>query len=217
MRKPSIVILILLAGAGAYFAGPLITAWNIREAVKNKNVTYLETHIKWTPVKATLKESLKKLSFEPDKDFETETVNEDTDLWTQTKSYLGKSIIDTFVERYATPSTLPTLFSFGKTIRRNILGRADPEDKMSILERIAYVWKRVKRAQFLSLTRFEMHMADKYEPQRIYAGILTFENFAWRLEELRVRFDKKTDTSSKQFVLSKLAHHQTATLSNKPR
>src|SRR5260370_620910 len=53
---------------------------------------------------------------------------------------------------------------------------------------LARAWARVKRAEFTSLTSFEIDMEDKYDPTRLYLGKLELRSVGWKLTELRVKF-----------------------------
>ena len=47
---------------------------------------------------------------------------------------------------------------------------------------------RVKRAEFTGLTSFEIDMADKNDPTRLYLGKLELTRVGWKLTELRLKF-----------------------------
>jgi len=171
--------------AGAYVFWPFHTVWSIKEAVKNGDSTYLAEHFEWHPVKETLKESMGEMVFQPVE----ETLQEKPErqgLWNSIKTYYGRTMVDQIVERYANPTGLPRLFSYGRTVREDVLGKLDPDEGKPLQVRIADSWARIDRATFVTPTRFEIDMRDKYNPRRVYAGVLELKNWRWTVTELRV-------------------------------
>lgn len=196
MRKTVLGLCLLtclgICAGTAYAVSPLYTAWSIREAVKSNDQTYLEHRVVWKPVRETLKSSLVTytLGAGPNQVATADsTAPRKQSWWSRIKLGYGRSVVENFVEHYATPSGLKRLFTYGQSIRRNILRRKDPEAGLNLPERIAAAWSRVRRAQFISLSRFEIHMTDRYDPKRLYAGVLEWNWHAggWRLVELYVR------------------------------
>lgn len=184
MRRFGFVIFACLCAA-AYVGWPFHTAWSIKEAVKSGDSAYLAHHFEWTPVKATLKESMSDMVLGP-----VEATLEDKPkrqgLWASFKAYYGRTMVDSLIERYANPTGLPTLFSYGRTVRRDLLGSVDPDDGQPLHVRIANAWERIDRATFITPTRFEIDMRDKFEPTRVYAGVLELKDWRWVVTELRV-------------------------------
>ncbi len=45
----------------------------------------------------------------------------------------------------------------------------------------------MKRAEFTSLTTFEIDMADKIDPDRVYLAKLALEGISWKVKELRIK------------------------------
>ncbi|MET0638783.1 MAG: hypothetical protein ABWZ19_02075, partial [Hyphomicrobium sp.] len=68
------------------------------------------------------------------------------------------------------------------------------------LERIDRAWARVKRAEFTSLTSFEIDMEDKYDPTRLYLGKLELFPAGWKLTELRVKFLTTANSAVQKFT-----------------
>ncbi len=193
MRRLLLVAGLVMATAG-YIAWPLHTAWSIREAVKSGDSAYLARHFEWTPVKATLKESMAHLVLDPI-DASLKGKPQRQGLWASFKAYYGRNMVDGLVERYATPTGLPTLFSYGRNVRANVAGRQEPDDGLLLPQRVANAWSRVERASFITPTRFEIDMRDKFEPDRIYCGVLVLKDWRWKVIELRVR-QRKSETQA---------------------
>ena len=121
MRRILLVIGLLL-GAACYIAWPFYTAWSIKEAVKSGDSTYLAQHFEWTPIKETLKASMADMVLGPI-DTALEDKPQRQGLWASFKAYYGRNMVHGMVERYATPTGLSTLFSYGRTVSVNVLGR----------------------------------------------------------------------------------------------
>lgn len=184
MRRFLVLICVIL-GAAAYGAWPLYTAWSIKEAVKSGNSAYLTSHIDWAPVKVTLKESMTGMILPPVDDTSNAKPPRQG-LWNSFKAYYSRTMVDHIVDRYANPSGLPQLFSYGRTVRRGVLGRIDPDEGKPLHHRIANAWARIDRAAFVTPVRFEIDLRDKFEPTRVYAGVLELKNLRWTLTQLRV-------------------------------
>lgn len=187
-KKTMRVVLVLLVGvlAGAmYVLWPFHTAWAIKEAIKSGDSAYLARHVDWPPVKASLKASMADMVLGP-LDASIEVEPERKSVWQRLKENYGRSVVDSLVERYANPEGLPTLFSYGRSVRKNVLMREDPDDGLSLPQRLANAYARLERATFTSPVRLELDMRDKYQPDRIYAGVLELRDWRWVMTELRV-------------------------------
>lgn len=180
-----LLLICLLLGAAAYGVWPFYTAWSIKEAVKSGDSAYLVKHIEWAPVKETLKASMTDMMLQP----VAETMQKKPQrkgLWSSFKAYYGRTMVESIVERYANPTDLPQLFSYGRTIRRDLLGRIDPDEGQPLHTRIANAWARIDRAAFITPVRFEIDLRDKFEPTRVYAGVLELKDWRWIVTQLRV-------------------------------
>jgi len=174
----------IVMAIGGYLAAPFVTAWSIREAVRNGDSAYLATAIDWPNVRATLAPTLGRIALNlPDP--ETQPVTK-PGLWQRFKSYWGQGAVNRAIDSYITPAGLPQLFQVRKMYRSYVSGEPE-ESKLGFGERIRRAWTRVKRAEFTSMTTFEIDMLDKNEPNRMYLGKLTLEGFGWKLKELRVQ------------------------------
>ena len=109
-------------------------------------------------------------------------------LWARIKAYWGQGAVDRMVDKYVTPEGLPQLFTLRKTYRDYVSGDVDEAKTTPLLERIERAWARVKRAEFTSLTDFEIDMLDKNDATRLYLGKMQLTPFGWKLTELRIKF-----------------------------
>ncbi len=187
MRKLAttlLTLLLLALPAVGYVAYPLYTAWAIREAVRAGDSAYLNRKIEWARVRETLRASMTQVAFDmPDPEAEPGVK---PSLWKRIKAYVGGGAVNKLIDRYVTPEGLPQLFEYRKMYRENISHEVD-ERTLPFKTRIANFWSRLKRAEFKSLTAFEVELADKYEPKRRHIGLLELQGTEWKLAELRVK------------------------------
>lgn len=180
LLKASLAILAI----AAYIGAPFYTAWSIREAVRNGDSAYLEHRIDWPGVRATLAPTISQIAFDiPDPETAPQ---QKPGLWKRFKAYIGQGAVNRAIDSYVTPEGLPQLFAARKAYRDYVAGQPD-DSKISVTDRIKRAWARVKRAEFTSLTTFEIDMLDKMDPDRMYQGKLALDGFGWKLKELRVK------------------------------
>lgn len=181
---------VLVAG---YIAAPFWTAWTIREAIKSSDAAYLEHKIEWTTVRETLKESLTQMAMSSATG--TAEAPDHPSIWLRMKTYLSKGAVDKFVEATVTPTGMAGLFSMRKTSQANVSGEV--KQRHPVWERVQSVWSRVTRAEFKSLSRFEMDMIDKQAPERTIKCVLELRGLEWKMTQLRITPSKETSTSAK--------------------
>ena len=168
----------------AYIASPFVTAWSIREAARNGDTDYLARTIDWPSVRETLKPDLSRIALNlPDPEQPTAAK---PGLWQRLKAYWGQGAVNRAIDGYMTPEGLPQLFSLRKAYR-DYSGATDETAALPVTERMKRFWARIKRAEFTGLTTFEVDMADKTDPNRIFLGKLELTGSGWMLKELRIR------------------------------
>ena len=175
------LVLFIVAG---YIASPFLTAWSIREAVHNGDSAYLTRQIDWPSVRASLAPDIGRIALNLPDPESAHAVK--PGLWQRVKAYWGQGAVNKAIESYVTPEGLPQLFQARKAYRDYIADQPD-DAKLALAERIKRAWARVKRAEFTSLTTFEIDMVDKHDPNRMYLGRLAIDGFGWKLKELRVK------------------------------
>lgn len=184
MKSLLLKAIIVTLSICAYIGSPFYTAWSIREAVRNGDSAYLAQQIDWPGVRATLAPTIGRLALNlPDPETAPQAK---PGLWQRFKAYWGQGAVNAAMDKYITPEGLPQLFAARKAYRDYIAGQPD-DAKQPITERIKRTWARVKRAEFTSLTTFEIDMVDKHDPDRMYLGKLALDGFGWKLKELRVK------------------------------
>ena len=183
----------VLALAAAYIGLPFWTAFSIREAVKTGDTAFLEAKVEWRSVRETMRQSLTAhaLDLPETEALEAGAAPASRGLWQRVKdsvkSYAGRRVVDTFVDSYVTPAGLSQMYEVRRMYREKIKGEADDAITLPRFERMKRAWARVKRAEFLSLTAFEIEMQDRFNPERSYVGLLELRGIEWKLSELRVR------------------------------
>ena len=196
MKRLLLKVLLLTLLATAYIGSPFVTAWSIREAVRNGNAAYLETAIDWPSVRETLKPTLTRAALDlPDP---AQGSVAEPGLWQRFKAYIGQGAVNTAIDGYITPEGLPKLFALRKAYRTYVSG--DPEATMPMLERMQRAWARVKRAEFTTFTTFEVDVADKFDETRVYVGKLELTGLGWILKELRIKILTTAQDSVLQFA-----------------
>jgi len=106
------------------------------------------------------------------------------------------TLAESAVDRYITPENLPSFFGYRETYRNQIrpaLGLAEPPTMLAgtlfagtPIDRIASFYARVRRAVFYSLTRFEVEIVDRYQPERRYVSTFELKGLEWKLTALAV-------------------------------
>lgn len=180
ITRSAIVLLVALA----YAAWPFWSAWSLREAIKNGDTATIERRVEWDSVRATLRDSLaRQAQLLPEVNAVGEAVK--PTMWQRVKTAFGQPMLDRFIESYVTPEGLPQLFTYRKTYREKVKGEPD-EKTLALHERMQRFWSRIHRAEFQSLTRVEIEMADKDNPGRRVVSTMELKGFEWKLVALRI-------------------------------
>jgi hypothetical protein len=176
-----------------YALWPVHSALQIREAVIAGDTETLNQKIDWEALRASLKTSISpetaaRLMADPEAPRPT--------LWQRIKAAVAPSMTDTVIERYVTPEHLPVLLGYRRIYRGSVraaLGLKEPASVLagtwlggSAVDRFASFWARVRRAVFLSPTRFVLEVEDKYRPGRNFVGTLELRGWEWKLTALGV-------------------------------
>jgi hypothetical protein len=183
----------LLLAAGIYTLLPFSAAWAIREAVTRGDTDYIERKVHWPTVRESMRQSMLSSALELPEAGSAGIEVEPSDaprpgLWkrlkTRLKTYAGSRVVDKMVATYVSAEGLPRLYR-QRMMTRAAMGApaADPE---AWSDRFREVWSRVRRAELLSLTAFEIELADQFAEDRSYIARLELQRFEWILTELRI-------------------------------
>lgn len=192
MRGKLLIFFLGLSLIAAYVAAPFYTAWSIREAIRNGDAAYLEARIDWPRVKDTLRVSMAEYALGPGATAQADVGGATPaaprpGLWQRIKTAYGQRVVASMVDNMVTPAGLTKLLSYRQSFNEKVRGIADERKTLTLRERVAKVWSRVIRAEFLTPTRFAMEMRDKAIAERSYAGILELQGTTWRLVHLEIK------------------------------
>jgi len=177
--------------AVAYAIWPVQSALQIREAVIAGDTETLTRKVEWEALRASLKTSISpevvaRLMADPDAPKPT--------VWQRIKAVVAPSMADTVIDRYVTPEHLPLLLGYRRVYRGSVrwaLGVKEPRSVLegtwlagSAFDRFASFWSRVRRAVFVSPTRFVLEVEDKYRPGHNFIGTLELRGWEWKLTGL---------------------------------
>lgn len=177
--------------ACAYVASPFWAAWSLRDAVRRGDVAAIEDRVQWVTVRKSLKQSLAAhAELKP----EVEAIGTQIrpTLWQRVKAAFGATLIDRFVETYVTPEGLPKLYRYRMLLAQNGMGgEIAPEDDQGMPwhRRFAAFYQRLRRAELQSLTRVELEVADRYNPDRRTVSVMELIGLRWKLTSLRIVTD----------------------------
>lgn len=212
LLRISFLALLTLALAGGYIAMPFHTAWSIREAARTGDTAYLAGKIDWAGIKETLKPAIARMALnlpaEMDPDAAPEAAADPArkpSLWQRFKAYAGQGVVNRVVDKYVTPEGLPQLFTLKKSynaVRDTVTGTHAETVDLPFRERFKRFWARVERAEFKSLTRFEIDVRDKLMPERRFDGVLELRGLEWKLTELRVRESSSAQGTAPQQIMT---------------
>lgn len=191
------LFLMLVAGVAGYLASPLIAAHSIREAVALGHSDYLRERIDWPGIQQTLKSSMTSYALgtgiaveESETDAAVEPPSKPS-FWQRLKQGYGRRIVHGMVESYVTPEGLPKLFSYRENYHETVGSVPVEPEATTWSGKIAREWRRLKRAEFLSPTRFAVEVQDRFTPGKSIAGELELRasdsGIGWHLVSLEVK------------------------------
>lgn len=195
--KPAVIAVLftLVVAAGLYAAMPFVSAWQIREAVRTGDTATLARKVDWPSVRNSLKSSLGEAR---------QALSELADvagqprpsLWQRLKVAALPYLTDPLIDRYVSAEGAPRLYEWRQTWRSRVrpaLGRGEPPTLLSdtwiggtALDRGLSLARRVDRAHFVSPSRLEIELADRYVETRRWFAALERRGVDWQLTEMKV-------------------------------
>ena len=204
MRRLIVFVASLAVLVVGYAVWPLLTAFEIKQAIKAGDVTTLERKVQWTEVRASLKESLavlKARSTLDDGGVDVDVIVRPRGiarLWGRVKAAAAPVMARHMIDTYVSPEGISKLHKSqrsgflsilqpGKTAAMvgGIFVGENPGEK-SRLEQFVSFYKRLEHARFLALGVVELQLADRKTPGRHYIGRLELIDMEWRLASVRV-------------------------------
>lgn len=184
-RRLLLSCLLLQMLAAGYIASPFVSMWNLREAITHNDTAGIETRVEWASVRSSLRASLADhANLYPLAAAAGEKVQ--PSLWQRVKGAFGATMLDRFIETYVTPEGLPKLFDYRTTWREAVTNETIEPEATGRIDRIKQFWSRIKRAEFKSLTRIELEIADRNVASRHYGSTLELDGLGWKLTSLRI-------------------------------
>jgi DUF2939 family protein len=188
MRKPLILLMLpVLLAALAYGAWPLWSAWQLRAAVKGRDVVAIERKVDWTTLRANLKRTI---AANLRDDSKTPGAGYFAKAFKRT---LGPLVTDTLIDAAVRPRTLAYVLAgrlAADEIRREAAGGADaPSQDPSEAEEISDPLppRRLRWAFFETPTRFRFEFADRRDPAKRVVSIFALQGASWKLVDVYYR------------------------------
>jgi hypothetical protein len=210
MRKVILVLLGLTLSVGAYALWPVVSAFQIKQAVKAGDVATLERKVHWAPVRASLKASVASLEPAPAApDTAAAAPRTGFSFWSRIKATAAPMLAETFIDRYVTPEGISQIQQARRGGWRALLGfaptvpegpantvvanalqggdsAAQADGEPNVVSKFVAFYQRLVRAKFHSLSRVEFEIADKNTPGRRYISQFELSNFDWKLASVRI-------------------------------
>jgi hypothetical protein len=193
-----VLFLMLASGVAGYLASPLIAAHSIRDAVARGHSDYLRDRIDWPQIQQTLKSSMTTYALGSADASSGSAVNtaeveppSKPSFWQRLKQGYGRRVVHGMVDSYVTPESLPKLFAYRESYHETVGSVPVEPEATTWSGKIAREWRRLKRAEFLSPTRFAVEVQDRFTPGKSIAGELELRasgaGIGWHLVSLEVK------------------------------
>ena len=180
MRKlimPLLAAMALLTGC--HFALPFWTALELKRAIRNGDAATIESRVEWDSVRTSLRQSLAQQAPEEarrrfaripiiQRFAERIAVN------------YSKPVVDKMVDSFGSAEGLIRFYSWRETLAT---GPKPPRTFTGIATEMS---SRVKRVSFASLTRLEVVIADRTDPNRHMFSAMELRPTGWKLTEVRI-------------------------------
>jgi hypothetical protein len=193
-RVPAVLLLALIA-AGAYAAAPFWTVWQLREALRSNDITTLERKVDWVSVRRSLKQSNGEIRAAIS-EYSRTSGTPKPGIWDSLKTAAAPLFADPLIDRYVTAEGAPQIYRWRETWRQKVrpaVGFSEPPTVFAAtplagtaVDRAISVARRVTRAAFVSPTRVEVEVRDRYKADRRWRAVLDLNGWAWQLTEVHV-------------------------------
>jgi hypothetical protein len=186
----------VLLGAVWFIASPFLASWELRQAIRTGDTATLEKRVEWPSVRASLRQSFDEVQKAITELSDAAGVPKPS-LWQRIVSATVPMLSGTVIDRYVTPAGLPQLYAWRETWRNTVrptIGLTEPPMALAgttwegtALDKVVTVLRRVDRAAFVSPTRVELELRDRYVNERSYRAVWQLKGWTWKLTELYVR------------------------------
>lgn len=181
---------VLALAVGIYAASPLWAGWQLRQAVRTRDIAALQARVDWPKLRANLKPRIA--------DAISDNADTSGGLSGALKRIVGSALSGTAVDTLVTPENLGRLLAgrafllkppAGAPAEKTVYGtpsettasddaNEDPDDPMPT--------KRVRWAFFESPTRFRVEATNPRLPGSRIVSILALEGLAWKLVDIDI-------------------------------
>jgi hypothetical protein len=186
MRKLLILPLLLLVPL-AYGVWPAWSAWQLRAAVKARDLAAIEGKVDWPSLRANLKRTIAA-------NLRDESKSTDDGFFTKAvKHTLGPFVANRLIDAAVTPRTLAHVLAgrlLTSEIKRDVAGGGAVEDAREAEEIAAndpLSPRRLRWAFFESPTRFRIEVADRTEPAKRVVSVFALQGASWKLVDVYYR------------------------------
>ncbi len=194
-RRVGAVLLLALVVAGAYSATPFLAMWHIREALRSNDITTLERKVDWVSVRRSLKQSNGEVRAAI-AEYSQASGLPKPGIWDRLKTAAAPFFADPLIDRYVTAQGAPQIYGWRETWRQKVrptVGFSEPPTALAStplagtgVDRAASLARRVTRAAFVSPTRVEVEVRDRYREDRRWRAVLDLNGWAWQLTEVHI-------------------------------
>ena len=200
MFKP-ILFLVALAGViGGYAVWPLLSAFEIKQAVREGDVATLERMVHWAPVRASLKASIAALPPRM-RTMDTPAIPDGSEsprlsVWDRIKAVAAPIMADRVIDTYLTAEGIGKLLHARRGGLMGMLGLpqapvavGDNPDKLrqaGTLQRFAHFYSKIVHARFQSLGQVEIEIAEHAYATHHVISLFELSGFEWKLASVRV-------------------------------
>lgn len=120
-RKALLIACLTIVMVTAYASGPVMVAWQIREAVRTGDTVALRSKVDWPSVRHSLKSSIGETR-QALKELAEAAGLPPPNLWQRLKSTALPYLADPLIDRYVTAEGAPKLYAWRQTWRKRTLG-----------------------------------------------------------------------------------------------
>jgi hypothetical protein len=180
MRR--LLILPFLFAALTYSAWPVWSAWQLRAAVKARDLAGIESRVDWPTLRSNLKQTIAA-------NLKDESRSSDAGVVRKAlKRTLGPFVADRMVDVAATPRTLAFVLAgrLASGARRDSPASAEGDAEADAVGDPLSP-RRLRWAFFETPTRFRIEIADRTEPAKRVVSVLALQSVSWKLVDVYYR------------------------------
>ena len=185
----------LLLSAALYPLSGFNAAWQIREAARTGDTATLARRVDWAAVRQSLKRSANDARQLFGEMSEAAGVPK-LGLWQRVKAAAMPFVADPMIDRYVSAEGAAQIWAWRQTWREKVRPKllSEPASPLSgtwlensSLDRGLSVAVRMQRVAFMSATRLELELIDRYVAERRWQATMEFRDFTWVLTDVQMK------------------------------